>query len=228
MGAPLASKPNVPDLAVDWTASTPTIYRIISDHLGSPRVVVNAQTGDVMLAVRYDVFGKPELLQAANGWDLDTLPFGFAGGMFDEATGLVRFGARDYDPMTGRWTSKDPIRFEGAQTNLYVYVGGDPVNVGDPSGLSPNCDACLVCTAAARIPWARCYKYASRIPEPRARAAAMAACSAMMAGCAFPCLLCNIERTRPVGPDPNPTDGCHGASSEELSGDGGGGMSGNP
>ncbi len=32
-------------------------------------------------------------------------PFGFAGGLWDRDTGLVRFGARDYDPEVGRWTS---------------------------------------------------------------------------------------------------------------------------
>jgi hypothetical protein len=47
----------------------------------------------------------------------------------------VRFGARDYDPETGRWTAKDPILFAGGDTNLYGYVLGDPVNVNDPIGL---------------------------------------------------------------------------------------------
>jgi uncharacterized protein RhaS with RHS repeats len=41
---------------------------------------------------------------------------------------------RDYDPETGRWTSKDPIRFNGADTNLYGYVMNDPINDIDPSG----------------------------------------------------------------------------------------------
>lgn len=51
-------------------------------------------------------------------------------------TGLVRFGARDYDPVTGRWTAKDPIGFGGGDLNLYAYVGYDPINEIDPSGLS--------------------------------------------------------------------------------------------
>lgn len=44
-------------------------------------------------------------------------------------------GARDYDPETGRWTSKDPILFRGGDTNLYGYVLADPINLIDPSGL---------------------------------------------------------------------------------------------
>ena len=47
-------------------------------------------------------------------------PFGFAGGLYDADTGLTRFGARDYDPVVGRWTSKDPARFSGGW-NLYAY-----------------------------------------------------------------------------------------------------------
>jgi RHS repeat-associated protein len=64
-------------------------------------------------------------------------PFGFAGGLYDADTGLVRFGARDYDAYTGRWTSKDPILFAGGDTNLYVYVGNDPVNEVDVDGKFP-------------------------------------------------------------------------------------------
>lgn len=43
--------------------------------------------------------------------------FGFAGGLYDRVTGLVRFGARDYDPSVGRWTTKDAIPFEGVSTS---------------------------------------------------------------------------------------------------------------
>lgn len=61
-------------------------------------------------------------------------PFGFAGGIYDSTTGLVRFGARDYSAEIGRWTSKDPIGFGGG-ANFFAYVGNDPVNRMDPWGL---------------------------------------------------------------------------------------------
>ena len=63
------------------------------------------------------------------------LPIGFAGGLADPATGLVRFGWRDYDPVTGRWTAKDPTFFTGSPTNLYGYAGNDPVRLRDWNGL---------------------------------------------------------------------------------------------
>ena len=63
-------------------------------------------------------------------------PFGFAGGLYDAETGLVRFGAREYDAEIGRWLSKDPILFAGGDTNLYGYVMQDPVNFVDPMGLA--------------------------------------------------------------------------------------------
>lgn len=46
----------------------------------------------------------------------------------------MRYGARDYDPYTGRWTAKDPLLFSGGDSNFYAYVGNDPVNWVDPSG----------------------------------------------------------------------------------------------
>ena len=63
------------------------------------------------------------------------VPFGFAGGLYDEDTKLVHFGYREYDPAIGRWLSKDPLLFGGGDSNLYGYVLQDPVNLVDPLGL---------------------------------------------------------------------------------------------
>ncbi|MFU8832906.1 MAG: RHS repeat-associated core domain-containing protein, partial [Wenzhouxiangella sp.] len=104
-------------------------YRIVSDHLGSPRLVIDTVTGEVAQQMDYDAFGNV-LTDTNPGFQ----PFGFAGGLYDPDTGLVRFGARDYDPETGRWTAKDPIGFAGGDSNLYGYVLGDPVNLIDPTG----------------------------------------------------------------------------------------------
>ena len=92
-------------------------------------MLVDAATGEVAQQMRYDEFGN--ILSDSNpGFQ----PFGFAGGIYEKATGLTRFGARDYDAHIGRWASKDPIRFAGGDSNLYGYVLGDPVNLIDPTG----------------------------------------------------------------------------------------------
>jgi len=106
-------------------------YRILSDHLGSPRLVIDTSTGEVVQRMDYDVWGNV-VEDTSPGFQ----PFGFAGGIYDQHTGLVRFGARDYDPRTGRWTSKDPIRFGGGDPNLIGYVENDPINFIDPEGLA--------------------------------------------------------------------------------------------
>ncbi len=122
------SKGNVPDYLVKEGKT----YRIISDHLGSPRWVVDLSDGSVVQRMDYEAFGKV-ILDTNPGFQ----PFGFAGGLYDVDTQLVRFGARDYDAEVGRWTSKDPIGFGGGDTNLFGYVLGEPVNFNDGDGLSP-------------------------------------------------------------------------------------------
>ena len=115
-----------------------TSYRLVADHLGTPRLVVNATAGTVAQRLDLDEWGQ---VTADNNVGFQI--FGFAGGIFDPDTGLVRFGARDYDPVVGRWTARDPIRFAGSQANLYAYVLDDPINFVDPSGLAPPVGYCL-------------------------------------------------------------------------------------
>jgi RHS repeat-associated protein len=105
-------------------------YRLITDHLGSPRIVIDITTGHIVQRLSYDAFGRVTF-DDNPGFQ----PFGFAGGLYDPDTRLTRFGVRDYDAEIGRWTSKDPIRFAGGDTNLYGYVLNDPVNWTDPLGL---------------------------------------------------------------------------------------------
>jgi RHS repeat-associated protein len=119
------SRANIPDYMIKGG----TTYRILADHLGSPRLVVNAATGQTAQQMDFDEFGRV-VLDTNPGFQ----PFGFAGGLYDHQTGLVRFGARDYDPETGRWTAKDPILFGGRSPNLFEYTFGDPVNFVDSNG----------------------------------------------------------------------------------------------
>ncbi len=129
------SKTNVPDYMVKGGKS----YRVLSDHLGSPRLVVDISDGSVAQRMDYDAFGN--VIEDSNpGFQ----PFGFAGGVYDLDTQLTRFGARDYDAETGRWTAKDPILFAGGNVNLYGYVVNEPVNLTDPSGFSACISDCIL------------------------------------------------------------------------------------
>jgi RHS repeat-associated protein len=116
----------------DYMINAGVKYKLVHDQVGSVRLVINSTSGAVKSKLSYDEFG---ILQACSVLP-DFQPFGFAGGIRDSGTGLVRFGVRDYDPETGRWTSKDPIGFDGGSANLYGYVFADPINFIDPSGLS--------------------------------------------------------------------------------------------
>ncbi|MBK7717463.1 MAG: RHS repeat-associated core domain-containing protein [Gemmatimonadetes bacterium] len=120
------SRANVPDYLVRGGA----VYRLVTDHLGSVRAVVDTATGAVAQWTSYDAWGNV-LADSGAGFQ----PFGFAGGLTDAATGLVRFGARDYDPTIGRWTAKDPAGLIVAGGMSYVYSGGDPINGVDITGL---------------------------------------------------------------------------------------------
>jgi len=118
------SRANVPEYLV----KNGVTYRIFSDHLGSPRVIVDASTGAIVQRMDFHAFG--EIIQDSNpGFQ----PFGFAGGLYDPDTGVVRFGARDYDPLSAHWLAKDPMGLE-AGSNVYEYTGGNPIDRVDPSG----------------------------------------------------------------------------------------------
>ena len=120
------SRINVPDYMVRGGVS----YRLLTDPLGSVRLVIDTASGAITQRLDYDEIGQ--VTQDSNpGFQ----PFGYAGGLYDPDTKLVRFGARDYDAFTGRWTAKDPIGFAGRVANLYTYAGNDSTNSTDPSGL---------------------------------------------------------------------------------------------
>ena len=119
------TRANVPELILQPTRT----LRVITDHRGSVRAVVDVATGEVVQQLDYDAFGRV-VMDTRPGFQ----PFGFMSGIYDPTTGLVRFGARDYDAETGRWTAPDPLLIDGGDVNLYRYADGDPINRSDPSG----------------------------------------------------------------------------------------------
>ena len=110
---------NVPEL---MTLADGTQYRLITDHLGSVRLVIDVAADTVVQRLAYDAYGRV-VVDTKPGFQ----PFGYAGGLYDPLTGLVRFGARDYDAEAGRWTAADPIGFGGGTANRYEYAAANPI-----------------------------------------------------------------------------------------------------
>ena len=117
-------------LPIAMTDKNNNRYYLHYDQVGSLRAVTNTN-GNIVKEITYDSYGN--ILNDTNP-DFK-VPFGFAGGLYDEDTKLVHFGYREYDPETGRWLSKDPLLFGGGDSNLYGYVLQDPVIGIDPTGL---------------------------------------------------------------------------------------------
>jgi RHS repeat-associated protein len=119
------TKRNVPDCVL----RSGIAYRVVTDHVGSARQVINTQSGAIVQQIDYDEFGN-----VINSIGQQIVPMGFAGGIYDIETKIVKFGVRDYDASIGRWLTKDPIGFDGGKENLYLYASNDPIDKKDPTG----------------------------------------------------------------------------------------------
>ena len=109
-------------------------YYLLKDGQGSVIQVID-EAGVVAAEYEYSPFGKMTLIKGEL-----TQPFGFTGAITDHVTGLLYLNVRHYDPETGRFVSKDPYKGEKdnpISLNPYIYSYNDPINLYDPSGMSP-------------------------------------------------------------------------------------------
>jgi RHS repeat-associated protein len=97
------------------------------DINGTTRVLTD-DTGTVEATASYDPYGSPTTHTGTAG-----TAFGYAGEYTDPDTGLVYLRARYYDPQTAQFLTRDPL--EATTQQPYQYVGGDPLDARDPSGL---------------------------------------------------------------------------------------------
>lgn len=155
---------------VTLTNSSGTVYHAYVEHdnTGLP-VMLETSTGTVAMYVydgqqnpiglvtnfsavaylySFDPYGTATVVQNSGGTGLPQNPYVFGGGLQDRSTGLIKFGARWYNPATGSWIQQDRLNAPLSPTNgnRYAYVGDDPVNRFDPTGadfLNISLSACL-------------------------------------------------------------------------------------
>lgn len=108
------------------------VYYYAQDVSGNV-VGLTTSTGAVTNQYRYNPWGGAELVQEGVANSLR-----FAGRPYDPETGLYYNRARYYDPAVGRFISEDPLGLGGG-INHYAYVGNDPVNYRDPTGMDDTC-----------------------------------------------------------------------------------------
>src|SRR5262249_55221802 len=104
------------------TSNIGNLY-FLHDHLGSTSALTNS-AGGVVERLQYEAFGATVASQYTR--------YGYTGREWDDATGLMHYRARWYDPQQGRFLTEDPIGFAGG-LNLYQYVGNSPLNHTAPS-----------------------------------------------------------------------------------------------
>ncbi|MEV5972828.1 RHS repeat-associated core domain-containing protein [Streptomyces sp. NPDC051921] len=105
---------------------------LVSDHHNTGTVQVSADAAMTVTRRKSTIFGA-DRGAPATGWTGDK---GFVGGTRDKATGLTHLGAREYDPVTGRFISVDPLLVldDPRQLNPYTYSNSNPLAFSDPAG----------------------------------------------------------------------------------------------
>lgn len=102
----------------------------VADERGSVVAVTNA-SGVVLTYNSYDAFGVPTSSNAAYAGR-----FGYTGQAWLKELSVYYYRARMYAPTLRRFLQADPIGYI-ASMNMYAYVGNDPLNQSDPSGMCP-------------------------------------------------------------------------------------------
>jgi RHS repeat-associated protein len=116
------------DVLNQMNVGSATRATLVPDIQGS--VIASLDSGSGALTkIGYLPYGKSASV---------TAPFGYTAQRIDpETNGLYYYRARHYSPTLGRFMQPDPIGYSGG-SNLFAYVGNDPLNLLDPFGLCDN------------------------------------------------------------------------------------------
>ena len=122
-------------LAMTAYGGTTNTYYALKDHLGSVLALTDG-AGNIVESYRYDAWGRTTVY-GGNGVALKSSAIGnrycWQGREYSWKTGIYYFRARWYDPITGRFISKDPSGIVNG-LNEYVALNNNPVNFRDPTG----------------------------------------------------------------------------------------------
>ncbi|MGN7832516.1 RHS repeat-associated core domain-containing protein [Pseudoxanthomonas sp. 22568] len=136
-GAPVQQALWMDDLPVGLLANGQQLHYLQPDHLGSPRVVIEAARNVPVWTwdLKGEAFGSTAPQQDPDG---DGIPFvldmRFPGQRYDVASALNYNYFRDYNPAAGRFQTSDPIGQVGG-LSTYGYAGMNPLRSIDPNGL---------------------------------------------------------------------------------------------
>ena len=101
------------------------------DNNGNVTELYDGDSGEIVGQYEYDPYGNTIKVEGQAARENNIR---FSTKEYDSSTGLYYYGYRYYDPVTGRWPSRDPIEERGGY-NLYGFVGNDGVNQVDILGL---------------------------------------------------------------------------------------------
>ena len=107
----------------------------LTDILGSPLALADT-SGGLATQYSYDPFGGGLSSGAASANSYEYT------GRENDGTGLYFYRGRYYSPKLARFLSQDPLDFGGGNSNLYAYVGGNPISNIDPFGLCDHDEKC--------------------------------------------------------------------------------------
>lgn len=114
-------------------ANPPLVYYVHTDHLATPRVVVD-RSGNQRWNWMAEPFGTTAANNNPGGLGVFVFNLRFPGQYADAESGLFYNYFRDYDASVGRYAQSDPIGIAGG-INTYAYVNGQPTRYADPLGL---------------------------------------------------------------------------------------------
>jgi RHS repeat-associated protein len=127
-------------LVASGTGTTAGGYVFYHQDKTGNTLALTDTSGVVVAAYAYSPYGA-----VLNKSGVMTTPYTYVGvyGVMDEGNDLFYMKNRYYDAATGRFIQRDPIGFAGGQTNLYAYVGDNPVSGVDPEGMKKRCSDLL-------------------------------------------------------------------------------------